>query len=64
MSTFSPGKKEITAMIFLKKAMLHRKLGRYKKCEESLRVARRLVNWGGTGLVVTYQLIMLYIQTK
>lgn len=63
-SQFSPQKRELTALIFIKKAFLHKKLFRYRKCEESFKLARRLQPSLTLSLVISYQLILLYIATK
>lgn len=51
-------------MIYLKKGMLHKKLQRNKKCEEALKMARKLSCSYGLNLVAIYQLLLLYIDNK
>lgn len=61
---FSVIKRELAAMIFLKKGFLHRKLQRNKKCEEAFKMARKLSHSYSINLVAIYQLLLLYIDNR
>jgi hypothetical protein len=56
--------KELIAYIFLKKGFFHKNMLRFRKSEESFRLARKLCNSITVSLVASYNLAKLYLEHK
>lgn len=64
MNELSQQKKELLSLVCIKKAYFHLRMMRFRKCEESLKVARKISNSFTSGLISCYALAKLYLQHK
>ena len=64
LDQLSQQKRELLAFMCIKKAYFHKRMLRFRKCEEALKISRKFSSSLAVGLISCYSLAKLYLEHK